>query len=125
MKCALLSLALLGGAPASGCSLRGSVDGRRTEEAETGGWRMASLAKTAQPGRVVIDRESLAAGEAANNARAKRIAGKKALTEACSEDVHFPECSQDKGSAHRLEACLKKRSNYKVSASCRRGLKSW
>lgn len=124
MKCGLVSLALLG-APASGCWLRNSVDGRRTE-VEGRNWAQDHQAVMAPPVLLTADeRESLVADEAARNARAKRIAGKRALSKACSDTPHFSECSQDKGSAIRLERCLNARTGNKLSATCRTGLQSW
>lgn len=113
MKCGILSLALLGYSPASGCWLRSSVDGKRTE-IERRNWAQNKVWE-----------EALVADEAANTARAKRISGKRALAKACSNDVHFSECSQDKGSAIRLERCLRKKSVNKLSVSCHRGLQTW
>eukprot|EP00752_Nemacystus_decipiens_P013072 g11561.t1 len=116
MKCVLLSLALLGATPASGCWLRNSVDGTRTDL--DGGWNWGGMRpKEFEEALVEVD-------EAAKTAREKRIAGKRALAVACSDNKHFSECSQDRGSAIRLERCLKARSN-KISASCRRGLQAW
>lgn len=119
MKCGLLSLALLG-SPASGCWARSSVDGKRTEVA---GRNWANLADLSEAREQV--EQALIADEAATSARLMRVSGKRALTEACSNNVHFSDCSQDKGSAIHLERCLRERSGNKLSIGCRKGLKAW
>eukprot|EP00903_Cladosiphon_okamuranus_P010123 g9586.t1 len=132
MKYGLLSLALMG-TPTSGCWLRSSVDGRRTQ-VEGSSWVQQALMK-ASPVPALPERDApeplFARNDKARVAREKRIAGKKALSEACSHDAHFYECSQDKGSAMVLERCLKAKQrggmnkHDKLSASCRAGLKAW
>lgn len=114
MKCGLLSLALLGATPASGCWLRNSADGTRTELDGKLHW-----------GQHAAIKEALAADGPATTVRAKRISGKRALATACSDNKHFSECSRDRGSAIRLERCLKKRSGNKLSATCQKGLQTW
>lgn len=115
MKCGLVSLALLG-SPASGCWLRNSVDGRRTE-VEGSNWAQNEFSTESL--------WSLVTEEAAESARARRISGKRELKKKCSDEIHFSECSQDRGSAIKLERCLKAKSGNNLSESCRDGLRFW
>lgn len=114
MKCGLVSLALLG-SPVSGCWLHTSIDGRTTEFAGRN-WANAHEARTQED---MLDEGS------ATSARLLRVSGKRALAEACSDDARFSECSQDKGSAIRLERCLNASGGDKVSLRCRKGLQTW
>lgn len=119
MKCGLVSLALLG-VPASGCWLRNSADGKRTEvEGRNWAHRLPSTTQS------LVAAEARKTDHAAKTVRAQRISGKRALTQACSEEVHFSECSQDKGSAVRLERCLRAKTGKRLSGSCQQGLQAW
>lgn len=121
MKCGLLSLALLGTTPASGCWLRNSADGTRTE-LEGANWAHAAVTnKELIAGSVT---KELVVDESAKTARAKRIHGKRALAKACSDNKHFSECSQNRGSAVLLERCLRAKQT-KLSPTCQRGLQTW
>lgn len=127
MRGKFVSLALLGSPVGlNGCFLRGGPYSR--QKMQHGEVERGEVAK--------IEADMLAAAEEGLSIRERRVLGKMALKEACSDNAAFSECHQENGSALDLELCLQqppqgrrgaatRRPKLKVSPECHEGLQTW
>jgi len=117
MKSGLLSLALLGS------TARGCFPNPMTMQGDSKSMIAVSrdhpyeeMLKSGPPGNRMDGPSPHLMGMGGPSPRELRVLGKRALKESCSNDAHFSECEQAKGSAKTLEQCLQRKASKPAGA---------